>query len=437
MEKLLRTGERQVGVTRDKIRDDHLARYEWAATFVSPEMRVMDAGCGIGYGAVLLADAGASVLAVDRDAEAISLARAHWQHDSVSYQVGNLNFVHNPGEDRFDLIVAFEVVEHLVSPELFLRQIQTLAKPDATVLLSVPNESCIAHSIDLNPFHIRHFVKSELEDLALGCGLLVERVYHQDNREIREDGDGRTLVAVCRIKPSYTPGCRDSSDLERAYEKAELELHKRSEAIRQLQALSAPPGTNSTPRNLGIWQFSVRERAAQITAEQNRQTLNKISHQLQTSEHELLKLQNSHKETLSSFNRANVTLQAYGDILREKDNQIGLLENAQRTAVAEQKVKSEQLKQLRTARARESEQLKQLRTARARESGQLKQLRTAQARQKKFFDPARPTLAGLFRLMKRHRLFVGIILQAPLNTAKNLISVSRRKRANGSGMLSK
>ena len=56
---------------------EHLARYEWAAA-LAPGRRVLDAGCGTGYGAHILAAAGAAhVTGVDTAGAVIEAARSH------------------------------------------------------------------------------------------------------------------------------------------------------------------------------------------------------------------------------------------------------------------------------------------------------------------------------------------------------------------------
>ena len=53
---------------------EHLARYRWAGALVEGK-RVLDAGCGTGYGSELLASQGAAeVVGVDVDADAIEAA---------------------------------------------------------------------------------------------------------------------------------------------------------------------------------------------------------------------------------------------------------------------------------------------------------------------------------------------------------------------------
>ena len=63
----------------------HLPRYMWAAKH-APGKRVLDAGCGAGYGAQLLALEGAAqVVGVDLDKQAIIEAEKTFPHPQLQY----------------------------------------------------------------------------------------------------------------------------------------------------------------------------------------------------------------------------------------------------------------------------------------------------------------------------------------------------------------
>src|ERR1041385_2327885 len=79
------TGERLIpGEVDVDLLNEHMARYTFAARLARGK-RVLDAGCGAGYGAAALAETADSVAGVDVAEEAIEFARAH-------YQAGNLRF---------------------------------------------------------------------------------------------------------------------------------------------------------------------------------------------------------------------------------------------------------------------------------------------------------------------------------------------------------
>jgi SAM-dependent methyltransferase len=146
------------------IEAEHLARYAWIARLAAGR-RVLDAACGTGYGAQLIADAGASeVVGVDID-EATVAAASGVVGDGVSLQVGDLHRLPF-AEDSFDLIACFEAIEHVADPEPVLDELRRVLRPDGVLALSTPNRDVYAPG---NPFHLRELTPSELN------GLLEER----------------------------------------------------------------------------------------------------------------------------------------------------------------------------------------------------------------------------------------------------------------------
>jgi SAM-dependent methyltransferase len=147
---MLNSGERQVATRRDGVRADHTARYDWAAQQLPAGSYVIDLGCGIGYGARILADAGHSVFAVDIDAETIQFARRHFAHERIEYVHAAAGGVFLP---HADAVVMFEIIEHLKDPEPVLK----LAREAAPLLLaSVPNEDAFPWRPEY-AFHHRHY----------------------------------------------------------------------------------------------------------------------------------------------------------------------------------------------------------------------------------------------------------------------------------------
>src|SRR5436189_2564309 len=80
------TGERVIpGQVDADLLNEHLARYAFAAR-LSRRKRVLDAGCGAGYGAAELARAAASVLAIDRSPDAIAFARERYPAPNLRFE---------------------------------------------------------------------------------------------------------------------------------------------------------------------------------------------------------------------------------------------------------------------------------------------------------------------------------------------------------------
>src|SRR5437870_10634468 len=97
----------------------HLAAYHLARPYCVGK-RVLDAGCGEGYGAALLAEVAAQVVGVDRSWPALARARARYR-GNLLFACANLEQLGALG-CRFDVACNFQVVEHFAVPEQLLEQ---------------------------------------------------------------------------------------------------------------------------------------------------------------------------------------------------------------------------------------------------------------------------------------------------------------------------
>ena len=99
----------------------------------------LDVGCGAGLLAEPLARLGASVTAVDAAPEVIEAARAHAaaQGLAIDYRVGGVEAL----EGEYDLVTAMEVIEHVVDPQAFVRDLSARLAPGGLLMLSTPNRT--------------------------------------------------------------------------------------------------------------------------------------------------------------------------------------------------------------------------------------------------------------------------------------------------------
>lgn len=182
-------GERQVAPTLSGIRRDHVARYEWAASILD-NLRVIDCGCGIGYGSKILADAGKWVGSYDKDRQALEYGNSNYPHNNVSRYCLDLEVIPGRFPDT-DAAVAFEIIEHLKDPRPMLK---TLAGSCPLLLASVPNEEVFPWQG--YAFHYRHYTREQFEQLLNECGWTVVKWYGQEGpeSEVEPDVNGRTLI---------------------------------------------------------------------------------------------------------------------------------------------------------------------------------------------------------------------------------------------------
>jgi len=142
---------------------EHLARYWWSTGFAKGR-RVLDAGCGLGYGTNLLAAAGA-VEAVGVDiAEAVVEAAAGRAAEGARFLSAGIHDL--PFEDgSFDLIVCFEVIEHVDRAPQAIAELTRALSPDGVLAVSSPNPEVYVPG---NPHHVHEFSAEELRTVLAG-----------------------------------------------------------------------------------------------------------------------------------------------------------------------------------------------------------------------------------------------------------------------------
>ncbi|MBF6176488.1 class I SAM-dependent methyltransferase [Nocardia blacklockiae] len=134
---------------------------------------VLEAGSGEGYGANMIAGVAARVIGVDYDASAVEHVRAAYPR--VEMIQGNLAAL--PLEDgTVDVVVNFQVIEHLWDQAQFLRECLRVLRPGGELLISTPNRITFSPGRDtpLNPFHTRELNAAELSELLVDAGFRVE-----------------------------------------------------------------------------------------------------------------------------------------------------------------------------------------------------------------------------------------------------------------------
>ena len=121
-------------------------RTDMVAALPDPLGRVLDVGCAAGATGTLLRPRQPSQLVgVEIDPEAAKRAEAIY--DEV--HIGPADEVLPALAGRFDTILCYDVLEHLVDPWKVLRQLANLSSPGARLHVSVPNARHISLMIDL------------------------------------------------------------------------------------------------------------------------------------------------------------------------------------------------------------------------------------------------------------------------------------------------
>jgi len=164
------TGERVIpGEVNDDLWAEHIARYAFASRLAAGA-RVLDIGCGTGYGTAELAQQAQTVTGIDVSDDALTYAREHYPIPNTKFFAASATAVPFSSAS-FDLITAFEVIEHLDNWHDLLIEARRLLHPNGTFLVSTPNKLYYAESRASegpNPFHAHEFEFAEFRD-ALGA----------------------------------------------------------------------------------------------------------------------------------------------------------------------------------------------------------------------------------------------------------------------------
>jgi SAM-dependent methyltransferase len=148
--------------------------------------RTFDAGCGNGAFSIYAAAAGNSVLAASFSAREQEDARRRAGVvgvDGIDFRVLDLREIerHRESLGRFDQIICFETIEHVLDDQALVRSLATMLEPGGRLLLTTPfldHHPLFSEERDPSPVedgsHVRYgYSQARLRELAEGAGLEV------------------------------------------------------------------------------------------------------------------------------------------------------------------------------------------------------------------------------------------------------------------------
>lgn len=187
---------------------EHRSRYRFAARLASGK-RVLDAACGVGFGARMLAEAGArQVVGVDLSNEALAEARATSVGRPPLLTQADLEHLPFPSAS-FDLVVSMETIEHVAQPEQVVSEFARCLVAGGTLVLSTPNRLYRPgpDGRPRNPYHLREYAPEELErllepwfEVAL-YGQVVDQAYPAVPFLLRPEQEGLRSWQAVRLIP--------------------------------------------------------------------------------------------------------------------------------------------------------------------------------------------------------------------------------------------
>ena len=166
--------------------------YEWCIPIIAGK-KVLDTGCGLGYGAAFMSHHANEIVGIDYDAETIETNKKEYSGvKNLSFVQGSIPPLPFP-DNSFDVITSFQFIEHIHARKEFTKECLRVVKPGGKVLITTPN---IKRSLARNPFHIHEYTFDEMnkevslftdnfELLGLNANDRVRKYYEENGKFVR------------------------------------------------------------------------------------------------------------------------------------------------------------------------------------------------------------------------------------------------------------
>jgi methionine biosynthesis protein MetW len=149
--------------------------------------KVLDIGCNGGqFGKLLISEKGCTVYGVD-----ISLAAVNEAQDNLTSAIV-MDIENDPmpfKDQKFDIVVFGDVLEHLANPAGALAKVRECLQPDGRILVSLPNVANISIRLKLligcwdyrpsgilDETHLRFFTRRTMQKLFAESGYAIEKM---------------------------------------------------------------------------------------------------------------------------------------------------------------------------------------------------------------------------------------------------------------------
>ena len=172
-------------ITSDKIASDNpihqrlLKAYYLAQPFLNNH--ILEIGCGEGRGVDFFTIEGVTYTGIDKNPTIINHLKA--EHPDLNFYQMVIPPLKGLEENAFDLIVCFQVIEHIKDDGYLVREIHRVLKPGGRALITTPNR---LKSLTRNPWHIREYKANQLRELLESVFPKVEMQGISGNQKVME-----------------------------------------------------------------------------------------------------------------------------------------------------------------------------------------------------------------------------------------------------------
>jgi len=148
--------------------------------------KILDLGCGSGEFLANINKIGADVWGVDLDEDAINIGKKYFGLKNV-FSASFEDFFKKINGKKFDIITAFEVLEHLEDPSMLLYLIKDSLNKFGRVVISVPSRERFFvnnNSWDFPPHHLNRWNGKALKIFLENNGFKVDKLLYVEEFKI-------------------------------------------------------------------------------------------------------------------------------------------------------------------------------------------------------------------------------------------------------------
>ncbi len=141
----------------------HAASYAFVENMCKNKV-VLDLGCGSGYGTERISNVARTTYGVDISQEAVDYARDKYRKDNLHFQKVDID-EHLPFADNtFDVVLSFQVIEHVQDDEAYVRQANRVLAPNGVFVVITPDRKnrLLPGQRPWNRWHVREYDGDQL-----------------------------------------------------------------------------------------------------------------------------------------------------------------------------------------------------------------------------------------------------------------------------------
>lgn len=165
----------------------HRFGYQDLVYRIDASTRVIDIGCGEGYGAAALAEAAAFVVACDYSAEAVAHARQKYARPNMAFVVCDAQRLPFR-ENSADVVSSLQVIEHFTDTSAHLAGVALALRPDGFHYCATPNIAEMSPDEADNEYHLRDFTAPQLAEAMgerFGTVEILGMFYREDSPRVK------------------------------------------------------------------------------------------------------------------------------------------------------------------------------------------------------------------------------------------------------------